>query len=63
MTAAAVPSYNGDKHVCGRCGDCHHRWIVAYLPMPLREFAALARAARCPKCASAKVFVATDENG
>lgn len=60
MKAAAIPAYHGDTHVGGRCGDCHHRWIVAHLPMALDKFAALARAARCPKCASAKIFVATE---
>ena len=46
------------NHIGGRCGDCHFRWIVAYLPMPVDKFVTIARAARCPKCASAKVFVA-----
>ena len=46
------------NHMGGRCGDCHFRWVVAYLPMPVDKFVTIARAARCPKCASAKVFVA-----
>ena len=46
------------NRIGGRWGDCHFRRIVAYLPMPVDKFVTIARAARCPKCASAKVFVA-----
>ena len=41
----------------GRCGECSHVWVVAQLPMGLREVAALAGRASCPKCACTKVFV------
>lgn len=43
----------------GRCGECSHVWVVAHLPMGLREMAALAGRASCPKCACTKVFVDT----
>ncbi len=43
----------------GRCGECSHVWVVAHLPMGLREVAALAGRASCPKCACTKVFVDT----
>lgn len=60
QTKKAITPPDITPHVGGRCGDCHHRWIVAYLPMPIHKFAALASAARCPKCGSGRVFVATD---
>jgi hypothetical protein len=43
----------------GRCGSCSHIWVVAHLPLGLREVAALAGRASCPKCACTKVFVDT----
>ena len=43
----------------GRCGECSHVWVVAHLPMGLREVATLAGRASCPKCACTKVFVDT----
>lgn len=47
-----------DSTLRGRCGDCEHVFIVAHLPMPLAKAAQLALAARCPKCAGTKIFVA-----
>lgn len=43
----------------GRCNDCGHVWVVAYLPMPLTNAARLMQRAACPMCAGTKVFVAT----
>jgi len=42
----------------GRCGDCDHVWVVAYLPMAVSRAAELARLARCPRGCEGKVFCA-----
>lgn len=44
----------------GRC-ECSHVFVIAHLPMPVHLVAELAKAARCPKCASSKIFPATDD--
>ena len=41
------------------CSACGHSWIVAYLPMPLERFAALGKAARCPKGCRSPVMLGT----
>ncbi|RVC47629.1 hypothetical protein EN781_00400 [Mesorhizobium sp. M4A.F.Ca.ET.090.04.2.1] len=43
----------------GKC-ECGFVFVVAHLPMPLNKAAILAKSARCPKCASSKIFVAGD---
>lgn len=46
----------------GRCGDCGHIWVIAYLPMPIAKVARLGQRAACPMCACSKVFIATAES-
>ncbi|NGO50461.1 hypothetical protein [Allomesorhizobium camelthorni] len=48
-----------DKALWAKCKECSHVWAVAYLPMELEKVAKLALAARCPKCASASIAVAS----
>ncbi len=48
------------------CGECGHKWVAAWLPMKILKAAEVLRTARCPLCASGKVFVASpseDEAG
>lgn len=61
LTGAAhgMPQLPPAASLRGRCGECSHVWVVAHLPMGLREVAALAGRASCPKCACTKVFVDT----
>lgn len=34
-----------------KCGTCGHRWVAAYYPLPLGQFASiLKKHANCPKC-------------
>ena len=42
----------------GRCGDCGHIWVIAYLPMTVEKVACLGRRAACPMCAGTGVFIA-----
>lgn len=49
---------NPESALRGRC-ECGEVFVVAYLPMEMRKAAELAQAARCPKCASRKIFVVT----
>lgn len=48
--------------VMAQCSDeaCQHRWIVAYLPMPLEKAARLMKNAACPKCADERPVLAHD---
>lgn len=48
------------KSLRGSCGECDHVWTIAWLPMPLEKAAELMKGARCPKCACATVFVASE---
>lgn len=34
------------------CKSCEHRWIFAWLPMPLMTAAKLMKGLRCPYCGS-----------
>lgn len=45
----------------GKC-ECGFVFVIAYLHMPLRDAAQLAIGARCPKCASSKIFVAGESD-
>jgi hypothetical protein len=51
-------SVSEQETVKARCGDCDHVWVVAYLPLPLKDAARLAIAARCPHGHKGKVYVA-----
>lgn len=42
----------------GRCKDCGHVWVIAYLPMDVTKVAVLGQRAACAKCACTKVFLA-----
>ena len=41
------------------CEPCGHRWVAAYLPMPVDTWVKILRAARCPMCGNGpeKIFV------
>lgn len=38
------------------CAECRHVWIVAILPMPVEDFAQLAKRAACPHGHRARVL-------
>lgn len=42
----------------GKCGECGHVWVVAYLPMSITKVSYVAKRAACPRCGCGKVFVA-----
>ena len=43
-----------DKQPChAKCKSCDHRWIFAWLPMPLQTAAKLMKGLRCPYCGEA----------
>ena len=58
-SAQGMPQPPATESLRGRCGGCGHVWVVAQLSLGLREVAALAGRASCPKCACTKVFVDT----
>jgi hypothetical protein len=43
-----------ERELKGECGKCSHVFVIAHLPMELSKVATLMKAARCPKCASAR---------
>ena len=53
LAAAALAITPTECH----CGTCGHAWIFAYLPMEVGRFAALGKAARCPKGCRSKVIL------
>lgn len=44
----------------GKCKDCGHVWVIAYLPMEVTKVATLGKRAACAKCACTKVYVADE---
>lgn len=44
----------------GRCGECSHVWVLAYLPMSLEKVAKIGKRSICPKCAGTDIFMPTD---
>jgi hypothetical protein len=52
-----LPPVGQGKTLDGICGDCSTVWVMAVLPMTVEKTAALAKAARCPACASKKVHL------
>lgn len=39
------------------CAECHHPWVVAYLPMPAMQFANLGKRALCPKGCGGQILI------
>ena len=53
MTAAArTPVDPTRTPLQVRCDICQHRWVAAYMPLPLVDCAALLQSLRCPMCAA-----------
>jgi Zn finger protein HypA/HybF involved in hydrogenase expression len=51
------------KPFWAKCSGCSHIWACAYLPMCMADMGELLKRVRCPNCASAKVFIAKQNNG
>ena len=45
-----------------QCGECAHRWVAAWLPMPIEKVAAICKGLRCPSCSApaTKVYMAAE---
>lgn len=59
-TAAVTTPRKVTGELRARCSvlTCQHKWVVAYLPMPLNTVAALAKRAACPMCGNTNPKVA-----
>jgi hypothetical protein len=44
----------------GRCDECSHVWVLAYLPMTVEKVAKIGKRSICPKCACTDIFIASD---
>ena len=52
--ASATTDDTAQQPVYCRCATCNTTWIMARIPMPLREFADALTRATCPTCGNNK---------
>lgn len=53
---------DASKALWAKCSKCEHTWAAAYYPMPMHEFAKIAkRHSTCPKCGGAGLIAKQDD--